>query len=313
MTSVEFGGGPNLTQRRDFANLKEGTQVPGYRGYIPQMKYSLGKTYGNDTKELSQTYSLLKRPVQMGVSGKRPLQNSLPDSTGDNKYTKQMVPGYTGYIPRLPFKFGDTYKVDCDYCIDEHLTSLSSYRAKDRDLRDTSKANASLQAQAHDPEVKNHLTTYRDTHPARPTMIADKRSLTEPPIPGYRGYVPRINTTELGLGARYHETTKQGFQAFWDKTKQQQSLRKSAPINVNRNPIERELRGSKTEASLGSRLYQQDGMVPKYTGYVPQRRYVFGLTYGDTTRSLEVCSHDQPCFGEYLKTKSREPVISAIC
>jgi len=25
-----------------------------------------------------------------------PLQNELPDPTGDNKYTKNMVPGYTG-------------------------------------------------------------------------------------------------------------------------------------------------------------------------------------------------------------------------
>mgnify|MGYP006904166740 CR=1 FL=1 len=28
MTTVEFGGGPSLEARRQFANLKEGSQVP---------------------------------------------------------------------------------------------------------------------------------------------------------------------------------------------------------------------------------------------------------------------------------------------
>jgi hypothetical protein len=33
-------------------------------------------------------------------------------------------------------------------------------------------------------------------------------------MPGYTGHVPRIVPTELGLGARYHETTKRGFDSF---------------------------------------------------------------------------------------------------
>lgn len=33
-------------------------------------------------------------------------------------------------------------------------------------------------------------------------------------MPGYKGYIPRINVTEKGLGARYHTATKQGLEAF---------------------------------------------------------------------------------------------------
>ena len=33
-------------------------------------------------------------------------------------------------------------------------------------------------------------------------------------MPGYTGHVPKIVPTELGLGARYHETTQRGFEAF---------------------------------------------------------------------------------------------------
>jgi hypothetical protein len=46
------------------------------------------------------------------------------------------------------------------------------------------------------------------------TILADRRTFVEPPIPGYRGYIPRIRPTELGLGASYHETTKKGLNRF---------------------------------------------------------------------------------------------------
>ena len=35
-----------------------------------------------------------------------------------------------------------------------------------------------------------------------------------------------------------------------------------------------------------------------------ERRFDFGKTYGDTTRSLEICHHQDPCFGDFMKTKN---------
>lgn len=313
MTSMAFGGGPSLDQRRDFAGLKDGTQVPGYRGYIPQIKYRVGKTYGNDTRHINYEYNFKQPLDSIPVAGKPAVRNCLPNSTGDNKYTQDMVPGYTGYIPRMPFKFGDTYKVDCDYCIDDHMTNVSKYSGKEDELRRSTKALPNLQSMARDPGVKNHLNTYRDTHPDRPMLMEDKRAPTEPPIPGYRGFIPRIDTTEMGLGTRYHETTKAGLQDFWNNTNFQATQR-SAPVDLHRNPATMDMRPNVAgTAAYGKRLYLNDGMIPKYTGYVPHRRYVFGQTYGDTTRSLEVCTHSKPTFGEFLKTKPREPIISSIC
>ena len=45
-------------------------------------------------------------------------------------------------------------------------------------------------------------------------ILDSKRGPVEPPIPGYQGYVPRIRTTEAGLGARYHNMTKNGLEMF---------------------------------------------------------------------------------------------------
>eukprot|EP00493_Phyllostaurus_siculus_P025575 UN25919 len=114
MATITFGGGPSVSARKEFCNLKDGTQVPGYRGYIPHLKYAIGKTYGCDTHDLSQSYMFKHPLLAPGPGPKPPLKNQLPTSTGDNKLTETMVPGYTGFIPRKLFKYGDTYKVDCD-------------------------------------------------------------------------------------------------------------------------------------------------------------------------------------------------------
>ena len=47
------------------------------------------------------------------------------------------------------------------------------------------------------------------------TVAETRRQQTEAPIPGYRGYIPRVRTTEIGLGSRYHEMTKNGLDNFY--------------------------------------------------------------------------------------------------
>lgn len=45
-------------------------------------------------------------------------------------------------------------------------------------------------------------------------LLDDRRTFTEPPIPGYKGYIPRIRPTDLNLGLRYHEAAKKGLNRF---------------------------------------------------------------------------------------------------
>ncbi|CAH1783393.1 unnamed protein product [Owenia fusiformis] len=297
MTTITFGGGPSLNQRRDFAGLPDGTHVPGYRGYCPQIKYRVGKTYGKDTHLLAQKTIHVQPQDPIEPRPRIANVNPLPSSTGDNKYTEQMVPGYTGYIPRMPFKFGNTYKEDCDWCIDQFSSTKNNHMDKTQSLKHTVKGFPKLQPISRDPAVRDNLRTYRDTHPLQPTLIEDKRGQTEAPIPGYQGFVPRIYTTELGLGCRYHNMTKNGLESFYDETAQHKAW-KSQPININNSPSI-----ANPQSMYSRRLYLNDGMIPKYTGYVPQRRFNFGNTYGDTTRTMEVCGHKDTCFGEHQNKK----------
>lgn len=60
--------------------------------------------------------------------------------------------------------------------------------------------------------------------------------MTEPPVPGYCGYIPRIKTTEQGLGARYHMSTKNGLELFAQETASaSQRLTGQVPASLDRS------------------------------------------------------------------------------
>ena len=81
----------------------------------------------------------------------------------------------SGYIPRRPFKFGDTYKIDCDYCIDDHLNLLGRRREHERVLVRSATDAEPMRPLKGDPTVRDHLNTFRDMRPAGP-MLEGKTS-----------------------------------------------------------------------------------------------------------------------------------------
>lgn len=307
MTTIQTGGGPSLEQRRAFAGLKDGSEVPGYRGYIPQIKYRVGGTYGNDTSGLNKEYGMKRANTIVGAGEPEVLCNQLPVTDGDKKFTERMVPGYTGYVPRLMFRYGGTYKHDCDLSIDNFLTARDTHAAKQSELVRHTKAMPPLTAISYDPSVRDKLNRYRDTHPTPATLVADKRPMREPPIPGYQGYIPRIYPTEVGLGQRYHDSTNSGLDLFQREQFHHKAVNQAVPIRpitVDAPKADFTTSSARPGLDYSTRLYKNDGMIPKYTGYIPQRRYVFGNTYGDETRSLEVCAHDGNNFGTFKRSRT---------
>ncbi|CAG5117326.1 unnamed protein product [Candidula unifasciata] len=309
MTAISTGGGPTLEQRRAFTGLKDGAEVPGYRGYIPQMKYRVGGTYGHETSALSKEYGMKRGATTLGSCQPEVVVNRLPSTTEDRKFTEKMVPGYTGYVPRLLFRYGGTYRHDCDHSIDDFITNRDSYAARQEELLRHTLANPKLTAISYDPEVRDKLNQYRDTHPSATTLRADRKPLREPPVPGYQGFVPRVNTTEVGLGKTYHRSTDNGLDLFSREQQQHHHrLMNNAsflqPITLGNAPVDFTANMTRPGMDFSTRVYAKSGMIPKYTGYIPHRRFVFGHTYGDETRSLEVCAHDAPNFGVYTRSKT---------
>lgn len=61
----------------------------------------------------------------------------------------------------------------------------------------------------------------------------DRRPFVEPPIPGYKGFIPRIQPIDIGLGDRYHESTRKGLTRFAVETSTSTT---NFPTNVEVDP-----------------------------------------------------------------------------
>lgn len=293
MTSITFGGGPSVDARRNFSNLKPGAQVPGYGGYIHQIKYNNGHTYGDQTHILlNQKFKSNSMIDSFEHSPSESFKNQLPKSTGGNKLTESMISGYTGYIPSRKFNYSNTYRVECDHCIDDLVTNRNQKVRKEKDILDTVHSNPKHTLITTGSELKKELDNFKDSTMQFKVLKNDKRDTTEPPIPGYTGFIPRIAATDLGLGATYHNTTKKGLLDF----KNNYVLNQSANSVLDRSQSARAPGTSDTS----KRIYVAPGMIPKYTGYVHGKKFQFGNTYGNTTRKLPVCVHSSMNFGEYM-------------
>ncbi|CAF4621119.1 unnamed protein product [Rotaria socialis] len=196
MTTVEFGGGPTLEACQQFANLKDGSEIPKYTGHIHQLRFRQGHTYGEETHILSKEFPhLIKRSKSDAI-----VKYDQPDPYVTRDFPDGLIPGYTG----------------------------------------------------------------------------------------------------VGLGSRYHEATKKSLHRFavettnsttnFPTTVDNQSL---SPNYAARPDYTRSLidfTQTRPKSSSSFKIYNPTGMVPKYTGYLPQRKYRVGQTFGDTTRGLPVCS-----------------------
>ncbi|KAI8779436.1 protein FAM166B, partial [Biomphalaria glabrata] len=75
------------------------------------------------------------------------------------------------YVPRLMFRFGGTYRHDCDLSIDNFITNRDSYAAKQEEVLRHTNANPKLTPISHDPLVRDKLNSYRDSHPNEATTM----------------------------------------------------------------------------------------------------------------------------------------------
>jgi len=94
---------------------------------------------------------------------------------------------FSGYVPRSPFKFGKTYREECDVCLAEFLAGQSALQQRQRDMRSiiVGQTDARTDGQARDmrsmtrsapglssstgaagsdldPRVRDHLNSFRD-------------------------------------------------------------------------------------------------------------------------------------------------------
>ncbi|XP_029649623.1 protein FAM166B-like [Octopus sinensis] len=264
--------------------LRAGSQLPGYKGYIPQLKYRFGDTYGKTTHKIakeieeSQWNSCIKKSRTDLTPFHASIQREMTHLKEDTQdiVKSQLITGYTGYIPKLSFIYGDTYPKASEISMNNFKTEQKEFRLKKSLLEKQTSFQSPLTPITSEELLKNKLCEFLGNR-SKETFAASRRSLTEAHIPGYTGYIPKIKATDTGLGCRYHSSNSIALKQFWS----------------SRLPKEQNL-GISNKSDTG--IYRIEGMIPHYTGYLPQRRYRYGNTYGDTCRSLEVCSRQKICF-----------------
>ncbi|TFK09852.1 potassium channel subfamily K member 16 [Platysternon megacephalum] len=215
-----------------------------------------------------------------------------------------LIPGYTGYVPQRFYRIGTTYGDDSMACMTSFHNATQRSRDAQNELRYIAATTPKLPSICSNEDVLQALYDYNyKHHPYVLGTVITKRSLLEPPIPGWTGFVPRARVTELGYGVRYHETTKNCYQDF-----------KNLSDRVCYDPTSNLQRGKMHEVKVSKvpntyqRFYRPEGMLPKYSGHIPHEHLVIGKTFGNLCRSCSVCTHTEESYGAHL-TKKRNATL----
>ncbi|XP_028915871.2 protein FAM166B-like [Ornithorhynchus anatinus] len=101
--------------------------IPGYSGHCPQLRFSLGHTYGHLTARLLRdppaparppTRYVLLAPTQPPRSPDLPRKERL-SWHGHERLSCSLVPGYTGFVPRARPIFAKSYSRVCAQALSE--------------------------------------------------------------------------------------------------------------------------------------------------------------------------------------------------
>uniref|UniRef100_A0A8B9Q418 Ciliary microtubule inner protein 2B n=1 Tax=Apteryx owenii TaxID=8824 RepID=A0A8B9Q418_APTOW len=245
--------------------------IPGYTGYCPHYKFSVGKTYGQQTSQLL-TSPEVPRPCQRVLQltcwscrGTEP--QDLPGEPGScwgagaQPLSSIVIPGYTGFIPRAQHFFAKTYSEICK--------EARSDFAKQR-LRAAGKEQTWLKTQPlpQDPEQESGLGVsglLRTAH----TQCWPYYGISPVTCAGFTGFVPRARFL---IGTGYPITTNWALLEF-----SQMALKKGGRSETKE--------GSTILPPLGKIYPMEMGLLPHYAGYVPGYKLQFGHTYGHLTHN----------------------------
>ncbi|XP_070531586.1 ciliary microtubule inner protein 2B-like [Ptychodera flava] len=256
--------------------------TPGYCGFCPQFKYQIGETFGKTTSRLLTNPGVASsgRPVlaetyprpstEFEVDQRVELVRTRTQSWGDQKLVTNMVPGYTGYIPKGQHYFGTRYA-------DSSLNAISDFerdqRAHSQKMDELRMINAIQSGRMSDPTSKKLLTA-RYPSPLKAVSPTAKPYSSKFPsniVHRYTGFVPKARGL-LGMG--YPNLTHDALNEFTTEFANMEA-RRSQPVTLERPAMV--VRDTKLIYPIHS------GLVPHYTGHIPGQKFRYGTTFGHST------------------------------
>ncbi|KAM9820774.1 ciliary microtubule inner protein 2B [Neosynchiropus ocellatus] len=237
--------------------------IPGYTGYIPQLKYTMGKSYGQLTAELLTSPSMAtsnRRVVQRedytNVVAELPLTTrDIPDS-----HSKKMIPGYTGFIPKRQNYFACSFTETCHKALSEFYKEQRTKIQKKPPIPRVVKSTNLF-------DVYKPLNTFV---PSGKAYFLDDDDPQKYFISGFTGHVPK---SRFLFGKGYPITTKQALIQF-GKQRRGVPTREESPD------------GSEPVIKANTNIYPTNkGVLPSFTGHIPGYKFMYGQTFGQLSQN----------------------------
>ncbi|XP_058028483.1 protein FAM166B isoform X2 [Ahaetulla prasina] len=238
--------------------------LPGYGGYCPRYKFTLGQTYGKLTSQLlaapSRSGRLLLQPnCALCAPKERPGPGRRARGKGCSG-----VPGYTGFVPRAQHHFAKTYGEICKQAWLEFAPQQElGGGGQAREVTETPQLESRPLPALPTAETDAAAAPLAFWPPGTPLAGSLERTF----VSGFTGFVPRL---QFLIGASYPILAHQAmveFDEMLHKTGRDSSQRgDSLPPLAKTYPTDR-------------------GLLPHYRGYVPGYKFQFGHTYGHLTRN----------------------------
>eukprot|EP00057_Strongylocentrotus_purpuratus_P012709 XP_011667183.1 PREDICTED: protein FAM166B-like [Strongylocentrotus purpuratus] len=329
---------PNIPTGKSVLTNAEHYHTPGYCGFCPQFKFQIGETFGRTTTRLLKDPSVPKsqrtvlaniKPISPGYpdrntpAGRELLFQSRKTSFGDQKFTEQMVPGYTGYIPKSQHYYGNRYAEECR----EAIATFEQDQQAERKKRNTMKTVQQVQSGKLKPsklpeetsvcrtcplrklpEVKpvrfNYASANEKQHYMSPYYMKDENPQKKF-MSGYTGYVPNARDV---TGVGYPILTNRALVKFTNDPNHPMvtgppegtadttgNVPVGCPVRTCQTwgkmpPMEEKII-DEMRRLCGRQLpviYPiESGLVPHYTGHIPGEKFRYGTTFGHSTRNAK--------------------------
>ncbi|KAE8636906.1 hypothetical protein XENTR_v10003193 [Xenopus tropicalis] len=273
--------------------------IPGYSGFCPQYRYSLGKTYGQLTSQLLTNPDIRRSELLVLQSNPfpPPRDHSFDGGSqelggrrqhpGDPNLTISMIPGYTGFIPRSQKFFAKTYAETSRDALSDFHSERRGQEAQRQELLLMSKLQEGRLPRTEQEKqllASRHRTplpalakepapfmALRGFQPQGSPYYMEEENPNKCFISGYTGYVPR---SRFLIGSGYPITTNRAMVEFAHMN-QKKGVRFSEGYKEGGSP----------HTEPGQIYLEELGLLPRYTGYVPGYKFQFGNTFGRLTQN----------------------------
>ncbi|KAJ7987224.1 hypothetical protein DPEC_G00336530 [Dallia pectoralis] len=261
--------------------------IPGYAGYCPQLKYHLGKTYGQLTAQLLSSPEVSRSGHLVLRPGRSPPTEPGEGPTDGiwrvhHRNLERMIPGYTGFVPKSQNYFSRTYAETCR----EALTEFDKDQRRRARLAETGIPISINNASEFKPQrpstpltaISKERVPYKGLDPWEPKgspYFMEESSPHKYFISGFTGYVPK---SRFLIGTGYPITSNKALILFGKE--------------MRRDPASLLLPGEESEAlpSIATVYPSHRGLLPSYTGHVPGYKFRYGQTFGQLTHNaLGLC------------------------